>query len=107
MNPAGCASVISKEILTAIAAPSCTPPFTKQSPPTQGPAGCASADLAWRREPDGYLKEILTAKVYRIAVETPLQPSPLLSKQLGNEILLKREDLQVGLICILSLASKG
>lgn len=62
----------------------------------QGPAGCASSDLAWRREPDGYLKQILTARVYKIAVETPLQPAPILSKQLGNSILLKREDLQVG-----------
>lgn len=33
-------------------------------------------------------------QVYRIAVETPLQATPLLSKALGNEILLKREDLQ-------------
>jgi hypothetical protein len=28
----------------------------------QGPTGCTSVDLAWRREPEGYLKEILTAR---------------------------------------------
>jgi hypothetical protein len=37
-----------------------------------------------------------STQVYKIAVETPLQPAPMLSKQLGNSILLKREDLQVG-----------
>lgn len=39
--------------------------------------------------------QILTARVYRIAVETPLQDAPMLSKQLGNTVLLKREDMQV------------
>ncbi|PSC71990.1 threonine deaminase [Micractinium conductrix] len=59
-----------------------------------GPTGCASPDMAWRREQDGYLKAILTAKVYRIALETPLQEAKALSKALGNTVLLKREDLQ-------------
>ncbi|KAI8466923.1 MAG: tryptophan synthase beta subunit-like PLP-dependent enzyme [Monoraphidium minutum] len=62
--------------------------------PADGPAGCAAPELAWRREPDGYLKQILTARVYRIAVETPLQAAPMLSKALGNTVLLKREDMQ-------------
>ena len=64
-------------------------------PECQGPSGCAAAELAWRREPDGYLKQILTARVYKIAVETPLQQAKGLSRQLGSEIWLKREDLQV------------
>jgi len=34
-------------------------------------------------------------QVYKIAVETPLQEAKQLSKQLGNTIMLKREDLQV------------
>ncbi|KAI3431360.1 hypothetical protein D9Q98_004417 [Chlorella vulgaris] len=63
-------------------------------PECQGPSGCADPALAWRREPEGYLKQILTARVYKIAVETPLQHAPMLSKQLDNTILLKREDLQ-------------
>lgn len=29
----------------------------------QGPSGCVNPDLAWRLKPDGYLKNILTAKV--------------------------------------------
>src|SRR5476651_153492 len=41
-----------------------------------------------------YVKKILAAPVYELAVRTPLQPAPALSEALGNQILLKREDLQ-------------
>ncbi|MCK5817702.1 MAG: threonine ammonia-lyase, biosynthetic [Psychromonas sp.] len=41
-----------------------------------------------------YLKKILLAPVYELAIETPLQPLEKLSKRLNNTILLKREDLQ-------------
>jgi len=41
-----------------------------------------------------YLGKILTAPVYDVARETPLDPMPLLSERLGNQVLLKREDLQ-------------
>ncbi|WP_137806128.1 threonine ammonia-lyase, biosynthetic [Pseudomonas sp. G(2018)] len=41
-----------------------------------------------------YVKKILAAPVYELAVCTPLQPAPALSQALGNKILLKREDLQ-------------
>ena len=41
-----------------------------------------------------YLKKILTAKVYDVAVETPLELAPALSRRLGNRVLLKREDQQ-------------
>jgi len=41
-----------------------------------------------------YVKKILTSRVYDVAVETPLQPARQLSDRLGNQILLKREDLQ-------------
>ncbi len=43
---------------------------------------------------DDYLKAILTAPVYDVAVETPLERAPALSARLGNAIWLKREDLQ-------------
>jgi len=43
---------------------------------------------------DDYLTRILTARVYDVAVETPLERAPLLSKRLGNDVLLKREDMQ-------------
>jgi len=41
-----------------------------------------------------YVKEILCARVYEVAIETPVQEAPLLSQRLGNNVLLKREDLQ-------------
>ncbi len=44
--------------------------------------------------PKRYLEKILTARVYDVAVETPLSEAPLLSGRLGNRVLLKREDLQ-------------
>ena len=43
---------------------------------------------------DDYLERILRARVYDVAEESPLEPAPLLSKRLGNHLLLKREDLQ-------------
>ncbi len=41
-----------------------------------------------------YRKRIDEADVYSVAIETPLEPAPLLSARLDNRILLKREDLQ-------------
>ncbi|TWC23018.1 MULTISPECIES: threonine ammonia-lyase, biosynthetic [unclassified Pseudomonas] len=41
-----------------------------------------------------YVKKILAAPVYELAIRTPLQAAPALSEALGNRILLKREDLQ-------------
>jgi len=41
-----------------------------------------------------YLERILKARVYDVAVETPLEPAPRLSRRLGNTVLFKREDLQ-------------
>jgi len=40
------------------------------------------------------LREILTSRVYEAARETPLDPAPRLSARIGNDVLLKREDLQ-------------
>jgi threonine dehydratase len=41
-----------------------------------------------------YLQKILTAKVYDVAIESPLDLAPILSHRLGNRVLLKREDQQ-------------
>ena len=43
---------------------------------------------------DDYLERILSARVYDVAVETPLEPAPALSARLGNSLSIKREDLQ-------------
>jgi threonine dehydratase len=41
-----------------------------------------------------YLQKILTARVYDVAIESPLEPARTLSRRLGNQVLLKREDQQ-------------
>jgi len=41
-----------------------------------------------------YLERILTARVYDVAIETPLERAPNLSARLNNTLLLKREDMQ-------------
>lgn len=41
-----------------------------------------------------YLERILTARVYDVAIESPLDTAVKLSGRLGNRVLLKREDLQ-------------
>ena len=43
---------------------------------------------------NNYLGKILNARVYDIARETPLSAAPMLSTQLQNTVLLKREDMQ-------------
>ncbi|NBB51814.1 threonine ammonia-lyase, biosynthetic [Rhizobium sp. CRIBSB] len=40
------------------------------------------------------IRRILTARVYDVAVETPLDPMARLTGRLGRPVLLKREDLQ-------------
>ena len=44
--------------------------------------------------PADYLRKILNAKVYDVAIESPLDKARTLSRRLGNQVLLKREDLQ-------------
>jgi threonine dehydratase len=56
--------------------------------PSQAPGPAAPP------EPASYLQRILRARVYDVAIESPLDPAPNLSARLGNRVLLKREDLQ-------------
>lgn len=44
--------------------------------------------------PLNYIEKILRAKVYEVAIVTPLDFATLLSERLSNNVLLKREDLQ-------------
>ena len=59
------------------------------SEPLSNPYGPKSYPLA-----SPYLQRILRARVYDVAIESPLDPAPNLSRRLGNQVLLKREDLQ-------------
>jgi threonine dehydratase len=62
-----------------------TPRYTHLPPHTLLPTNPPTPD---------YLRLILTAKVYDILAETPLVRAVNLSARFGNEIWLKREDLQ-------------
>jgi threonine dehydratase len=46
-------------------------------------------------KPTDYLERILTARVYDVAFESPLEFAPNLSARIGNRLLLKREDMQL------------
>ncbi len=59
----------------------------KTSPATQPAA-------AVHLTPADYLKKILTARVYDVAVESDLEKAKNLSQRLDNTVLLKREDQQ-------------
>ena len=41
-----------------------------------------------------YLERILNAQVYDVAIESPLEVAPSLSRRMHNRLLLKREDMQ-------------
>ena len=43
---------------------------------------------------DSYVKMILKAPVYDVARETPLEIAPAISRRIGNQVWLKREDMQ-------------
>ena len=36
-----------------------------------------------------YAKKILDARIYDLVIETPIDPAPLLSQRLNNQVLLK------------------
>jgi threonine dehydratase len=54
----------------------------------------AAVDAVGSSDLGRYLQKILTARVYDVASETPLEPARSLSKRLANHVLLKREDSQ-------------
>ena len=43
---------------------------------------------------DTLIQKILSARVYDVAIESPVHQAPFLSKRLGRPVYLKREDLQ-------------
>ena len=65
---------------------------TKKTAMTTQPASAALNTS--KLTPADYLKKILTARVYDVAVESNLEPAKNLSLRLKNTVLLKREDQQ-------------
>ena len=64
-------------------------------PSSRSGAGRAAGTRRTARPSLGeYLQRILTAKVYDVAIETPLEVAKNLSVRLGHTVLLKREDCQ-------------
>ncbi|HMT64641.1 MAG TPA: threonine ammonia-lyase, biosynthetic, partial [Ottowia sp.] len=57
------------------------------TPPATAPAGAALS-------PTDYLKQVLTARVYDVAIESDLDAARSLSRRLHNKVALKREDQQ-------------
>ena len=53
-----------------------------------------AARVCDNRVMNDFVKQVENARVYDVAIETPLELAPNLSKRLGNRVLLKREDLQ-------------
>jgi threonine dehydratase len=66
------------------------PPKKSPAKPAVKPASTPSRGL----QPADYLKKILTARVYDVAVESTLEPAKNLSRRVHNTVLLKREDQQ-------------
>ena len=74
-------------------------PLVDLAPEPQGPGAFfwpAYDSLVMKKhlKPADYLKKILTARVYDVAVESALEPAKNLSRRLHNKVLLKREDQQ-------------
>lgn len=63
-----------------------------ERPECQTAAGCVKS--TWRANPLDYVRKVLTARVYDVAVESPLELAPRLSERLGAALYLKREDAQ-------------
>jgi len=57
-------------------------------------AKAPSARPAAKAVAPDYLKKILTARVYDVAIESPLDAARSLTRRIGNTVLLKREDQQ-------------
>ncbi|MDH6167892.1 threonine dehydratase [Variovorax boronicumulans] len=53
-----------------------------------------TASVPAQLKPADYLRKILNARVYDVAVESALEKARALSERLGNTVLLKREDQQ-------------
>ncbi|MBI5719886.1 MAG: threonine ammonia-lyase, biosynthetic [Burkholderiales bacterium] len=68
-----------------------TQPKEAETDPALKPRALSSKG---RRIAAEYLQRILTARVYDVARETPLEPARALSRRIGNHVLLKREDQQ-------------
>src|SRR5512141_1677220 len=76
------------------AAPSATSNPRRESKGSMGENGNVRSVFQTIAMQESYIERILKARVYDVAIESPLEPAPRLSRRLGNAIFFKREDLQ-------------
>ncbi|AVO34022.1 threonine ammonia-lyase, biosynthetic [Ottowia oryzae] len=78
-------------------------PASRTAAPSAGAFAASTTDTAHSSTPSAgaaaltaidYLKQVLTARVYDVAIESHLDPARALSRRLNNKVLLKREDQQ-------------
>ncbi|GJL59090.1 MAG: hypothetical protein NPIRA03_19470 [Nitrospirales bacterium] len=50
-------------------------------------------EISFKTFAQSYLKRILDARIYALAIETLLNNTSLVSERMGNHVLLKREDM--------------
>jgi threonine dehydratase len=50
--------------------------------------------ITTERTPAEYLQRIRSSAVYNVAIKSPLERAPMISDRIGNQVFLKREDLQ-------------
>ncbi|KXS11273.1 threonine dehydratase biosynthetic [Gonapodya prolifera JEL478] len=82
--------------------PLAPPPFEFPSPIIPRPAQVPHRSVTPALNPTepideddiDYLRLVLTARVYDVCIESPLQHAPRLSNRFANKLFLKREDLQ-------------
>ncbi|KAI9173143.1 threonine deaminase [Blastocladiella emersonii ATCC 22665] len=95
MNPNG--TTLSTDNLSGTGGPA-PPPIEWPAPSIPRPTGQTRKDIKRvttdKEDETDYLQLILNARVYDIAIESPLTHAKNLSHKLGNTILLKREDMQ-------------
>lgn len=56
----------------------------------------SSSSVGLLEDHQDYLSRILNARVYEIAIETPLQPAPYMSTAIHNTVMLKVTYVYVG-----------
>jgi len=66
----------------------------KSAKPAQASKAPIAASAVTALTAQDYLRKILTSRVYDVAIETPLEPARNLSRRLGHNVFLKREDKQ-------------
>eukprot|EP00898_Chlorokybus_atmophyticus_P008111 jgi/Chlat1/8300/Chrsp78S07715 len=63
-------------------------------PPDPEDGADAAVGIDPTRTAMGYVRRVLTSKVYDVAIESPLEHAPRISDRSGCQVYLKREDLQ-------------